>query len=754
MKYFTLIIITLLLLNSCSDKTPYQSEVQADISYPGIHSYFSKRGIGPDYSEKNAALLQGHIQDLINRIESRSADQDEIPKHDQEKLDYLTKALELVGASLNPAAPEKDKVAGYHIARRVIYGLLSVDAEEELPRWRERINDFFGALVTFKRFVFKYFLFKVPYKNEKDRLTPVGLSQAKLEAERLVDPNNRENYISREGLAKLSHVEIADLDIGDLHPVWHTKEYIKNHPNSWKDLEQWMEQNLTNRVMSKRDFAREFPNFKYRLASARKVLFFDRLKNSATAPKINTRDAYGIRWKLKWGAEMQPEVVANRLYMKLGGKFTDLVYVNGPKKSELVLILGDPSKAEEKREKECYPLNAEEFDQCLLKSVYKFKLTPYINESGLITEANVDNILADLPHETPEGKRREDLIGRHFVTFNESMIELKPSGFIERGGPAAFSSNGAVEDRVGRGLFLYNMWVWNMDAKDDNNRAVLANNFLNTPGTTYLEFQHDQGVTFGGLLTTGLLNGFGVGTSFMRISKWSGVIRFNQALGYYPRAWRKTTYADALWMANKIVSLTRKDIEEIVAFTKWPDFMQETLVYKLMARRNRIARIFNIQPSDGEWNLKANNFSVDLSTEAHRQAAADKYGLSLATIEEAMQVAGLAETPYIDPIVNNGRIKRCDRSLLIGLLETYRHPAGLSRRVFRFSDHRALRPCGYGYMSWQDQIQDQVQEQQQAQDQDQVQEQAQSQVQDQHQVQEQYQEQVQEQEQEQVQVDL
>lgn len=180
---------------------------------------------------------------------------------------------------------------------------------------------------------------------------------------------------------------------------------------------------ITHHLQKKKHFAPIDPAFQYPLSTAYRVLFFEDMKDTATSAKIKTTDAFGIDWKLKWGAEAQ----------------------------------------------------------------------------------------------------------------TEAMVELKPKAIATRGGPTAFSDTGATEDRVGRGSFLFNMWVWNMDAKDDNNRSVLVEDISGSGETSYLEFQHDLGVTFGGLFATGQINSFTTGNQFMYLNIFSGYMHFNQTLLYYPR---------------------------------------------------------------------------------------------------------------------------------------------------------------------------------------------------------------------------
>ena len=147
-------------------------------------------------------------------------------------------------------------------------------------------------------------------------------------------------------------------------------------------------------------------------------------------------------------------------------------------------------------------------------------------------------------------------------------------------------------------------------------------------------------------------------------------------------------------MAHKLVQLSRADIEEVVAHTLWPDFMREALTYKLIARRNRIAELFHLEvPGSAEV---APDFEVALADEGDRRAAAKRYNIEPAWIEQAMRDAALLDQEFRDRLVVAGQVSDCENTVLIGILQRHLHPSGLADRVKRFfDDGEGDRGCTY-----------------------------------------------------------
>ncbi len=701
----------------------YRARALDDQELPDVADFFREHGIGEEYSLENLRRLDRLVESELTSIAeelseieetlaSGSGDPAQLKKRKKdlkERKAFLKYSGRQLEGALAEEASVKDKISAFYLGKRIIYVVETLKLEDESTDYIERLEGVFGTLGNagkiLKRHLFTDTQLRIQYLAADDLGKPIGREQAAREARFLVDPADPGSFVPAERLARMSPREVAALEIDAEHPVWHTAAYLEEHPDGWRNLEEWLQKRLTKKLEKDHGIEGQHPGFSYRISAARRVLFFDEIKDSSSSPKIKAEDAFGVGWKVKWGDEVQTEVVSNRLWMKLGGKYTDLVYANGRGEEHLVLVLADPAKAEEHRGKDCRPVRYEELASCLKESRYNFNLDPYKLRAGVLSRENIDSILANLPAEALDGYRKEDLLGRHYVTFRESLVEIKPPKSIaRRGGAACFSDLGARRDRVARGLLLFNMWIWNRDAKDDNNRAMLLSD-LDGKKTSYVEMQHDLGASLGGLLSAGTINYLAVEEDFARAGRTgSGLfdwllspkkIFFRQFVLYYPEAWRDTTYADALWMGGKLAALGRADLEKILSHTGWPDFMQKALTYKLLARRNQIAALLHLEVA-GDAELTPLRFEVPLATAEQRRGAADRYGIDVTSIERAMRQAELLDRGFVDRLVVDGQVSDCESTILMGILQRQRHPSGLAERVSRLRDDRTGdRGCEY-----------------------------------------------------------
>ena len=158
-------------------------------------------------------------------------------------------------------------------------------------------------------------------------------------------------------------------------------------------------------------------------------------------------------------------------------------------------------------------------------------------------------------------------------------------------------------------------------------------------------------------------------------------------------------------MVRKIAALTTEDLREVISYSKWPWFMQETLLWKVQAGRDDLVALFRLEKefpfflsdsSHPHRDRTGPNLSLTLKqaistyqlTEAELQMAF-KERVNL-TYEQAMKVLDLPEQ-----LVVNGKIKNCHQSIILPLLEKLRFPSGLSRRLKRGQDHQGLDNCVY-----------------------------------------------------------
>jgi len=384
--------------------------------------------------------------------------------------------------------------------------------------------------------------------------------------------------------------------------------------------------------------------------------------------------------------------------MKLGAKFADLVYANNSGINGVVLILNDS-----KEESSCDHISDfQMLKKCFLKSNYKFDISPYVLEKGFITKKNVNKILVNLSHSGLEQYKAENLIGHGYVTFKESMVEFKSDELMIRKGASPASFLGAKKDRVGRGYLMLAVYLYNIDQKDDNSRTVIAKNFGKDKKDQYFEFTHDFGASMGKPGQSLHINGMRHGKKFMKQgSIFTDDIIIKQMMIWKPKAWKKTTFADAMWMARKILRLSKADLEEVAASTLWPKYMQDAFVQKMRLRRNRIAKVFHMtdELDPNERTLPRLIIKRELKTKSDRESVAKEFNLDVKVIEKILRRNGHLDkdgkTKYTDYLVKNNTVISCHRSLITNLLEKTHFPSGLERRQERAKDDKPLPNCTF-----------------------------------------------------------
>jgi hypothetical protein len=643
-------------------------------------------GVSAEYSDAGMTALIELIRSDVAALKAQAA---AAGSDDRAKLEEMAEAVSGALDQFAKIAASEDKAAksaAFPAAKSMLY---SLRAELQGKRKINAMFVVFGILGNLS--------LKIPYLTPEERSRPLTLDEAKLEAANLEDPATGKLYRDPAELAGLSSEQVSRLDVRSDNYLWYTDSELHRlkaqHKTAWKAMEVRMEERATAALQTP-----------YSLDRARRVLVFEKIRKVASSPKIDTRDLYGQAWKVKWGEEVQTEALANRLYAELGGKFDDLVYANqGPR--DLVLVLN--KRGRDDAGSHCGEIaTLDQLERCLLRSTYKFDITAHVTGHGTLTEEMLhEEPFASLPAD------RKALLGREFVTFNESLVEIEPEAAEFQGlGAGPLSSAGALDDRVKRGLAILSYWIQNKDVKDDNNRGV-----IDRRSGAYFEYMHDMGASLGSLKLSGSPNRLKMGDAFVR--RRGSKVKFTADMLFVPKAFDRATYADAVWMVRKIVELRKEDILAAVAATRWPDFQQEVMASRLIARRNDMARAFDFgAPLHYEVAPKV----VPLSTPADRHAAVVRYGLSIATAGDDGKAVTLLEQFMGEcgiPIDAHGqanfedRVDRqvvpqkgkneevvlatedCEKSVIVTLLERTIHPAGLARRIWRRVDDKPLKQC-------------------------------------------------------------
>jgi len=486
------------------------------------------------------------------------------------------------------------------------------------------------GLKLLKNLVGKSLVLNVP--DVKDPQAPLGVKNATLEAARLFRPGS-DKLVPREELANMSAIEISRLQPAADHPALSGRQPGNNYADFLESL---------TRLIQASDKKLARFNFQY----ARRVVFYDELKEDATSPKIRVKDRFGIKWGLKWGDEVHTDVAMTRLAIDLGASYTDPKFYSGP--GETILVLDSPSKNKEGAVTSFAQLAAN-----LLKSKFEFHADRYLLPAKELVKGNSGEILGHgivdeemLERESIDKK----YLGAAYVLFKECQLSFfNPA--VKRFGGVALSNVGAVEDRVTRSSLVFNTWIKNKDMKDDNSRAALLYNAKTGKFDRMVEFQSDLGCSLGHLKPSGEINSFE--SSFVK--HLINGIGFSMKPLYVPKSWKACTWADARWMALRIASLSRTDLERCFAESGWPLFVQQLAIEKLIARRNELIVPFELG-HDGIKPLPCN---------------------------PALTITVKHEGSEYQPVVNGKIDGSCP---LVKELEAGIHPEGLARVISRKND--------------------------------------------------------------------
>lgn len=529
----------------------------------------------------------------------------------------------------------------------------------------------------------------VPGASKRRQQRPLGLEAAKRESPFLYD-SARARYYPFGELADMTPIEVSELDINPDHPNWYDRQgFAKIRKDPAGHYERFLEEGLTRRL--RREGVLGSGSAGYDMQTARKVLFLDYIFDAATSPKGQASDAFGVTWKLKWGPESSTESVTWQLYQLAGSKITDVVLTNGAGPSAMIMVLMGPEQAASQPEIDSlrYPTSLEEL-LVAVEDFYEFDLTPYIHSHGTITTDNIDRLLQNLPSGGKAEYRRDQLLGRPWVAFRESCIELSTKGVLRRGDGVRLSDELATSDRVARGSFLFDIWVGNRDVKDDNSDAFFildpAGKQIELNG--YREGRHDQGLTLGSLTAAGDVNQFDVGNQFAHRGLF-GKLRFKQSIIYKPETYDTITWSDGRWMARHLAAITDEEIRHAATASLWPDFAQEALVYRLIHRRDRIAELFDLS---GPTTYPVPSMTVPLGTPREIAAAESRYGLPEGVLLAELKRRGKG-SGYVETVLDEGVITSAKKSALVCLLTRHVYPSGLATR-FKMLSKKPPKGCG------------------------------------------------------------
>lgn len=558
---------------------------------------------------------------------------------------YISERLSGIKRNLKNASTKQARELGgsYLYTMRVLYSLKAGLVEQQRSGLLEKIK---SPLIMGIRIMGSPFIIRIPKENPDNK---VGRLKADNEAHGLWE--SKEKRVDRNLIENMTHREVSKLENGH-------NSRIFNSFSKLSGIKRYLALESTIQKMT-RAYAPEYKDFS--IKEAKKVFFFKKVKTTATSPKINVKDKWGLKWKLKWGDEVHTEPFMTRLYVIMGAKYSDLKYYIPKDESILVLQRADKNSDNSnnsdnsKKEKKDKISFLYQLKQALVDSRYNFHVMRYIVPEGLVYDQN-KRALGHGPLTVDDCKRlkisRKNR-GKYYLRFKECSASFY-SPVVKRIGPASFSDLGAQINRTARGSVLFNCMFNNKDCKDDNNRLAIIYNPRTDAYDRVVEYQHDLGCTLGNLKTSGNINAY----KWDFITKFPGHLGFKLRALYYPNAWKMATFADAMWMARKITDIPINAIKWCLKESGWPSYSQALLFEKIMSRRNELIDVFSLD-EEGYQKLPVNK------------------RLTIETVD----INGNKDYP-----VKNGKISSPDDSSIVKKDEAEFHPEGLYEVIPRSKD--------------------------------------------------------------------
>lgn len=674
-----------------------------DIAFDEMERYLEDKGVAGDYTQERYVNMVKLIKELRSRLANegvleepvhvwrekkvrkcavllsyKTCDSmiDKVPTRDLSKNERRTiqKALAVAEGKLQNSENRGSEERAYAmlLTRNILYSMFA-------GRYKDRSMST-GEMADLVLNKGKTHINAVPANHRFKALTH---KDAEKEARFLVDPQSSapDRFLTVADLVGRNHLEIAALDVRDDHHLWYSDRQRAQISHPWQHFEAKVLERANAHLGKKGKIAQG----DYSLQDAQRVVFFDKTKpEGGSHPKIKVRDVHGLGWKLKWGDEFFTEAVANYLYLELGGKYQDLNYTHTPANPVLVIFpQHDPkvnlSASEVKAQNGgCGPIYSfSDLEKCIAANLRKVNVENHVwaMKSGLLTNDEIKSLASHV-------NTNVDLtqwVGHNYALIGEISMELRDGKVLNRLGPMAQSSLGSEDDRAMRGMILMHLWLDNFDAKDSNGESGI---FSDEKGKdSFVQSPTDLGAAFRGSVLQGVgINHFDH-EKFLRHGFFSsGHFSYHRLLVYRPKTADTATFADTLWMARKIVNLPLRVIREAVAVSQMPDFYQETLVYKLVARQRTIAELYGLENDldSAAVALKAPTVRISLRTPEEEWDVATKYGVSLGSLRHLKYEAKLGDD-YVDVVVEAGRVAKCTHSLLINLLEREVYRSGVTR---------------------------------------------------------------------------
>lgn len=176
-----------------------------------------------------------------------------------------------------------------------------------------------------------------------------------------------------------------------------------------------------------------------------------------------------------------------------------------------------------------------------------------------------------------------------YIVLKEALLEGRSEELI-RVGAWSFTQNGHPETREVRALPVFMAWIANNDMKESGQNKIILNK--NSPAEKMFFASGDLGWSFGSFLMPETVSWF----------KWNVIkdvredsVSFNYMTWQYSNLFQHTTWDDARWMVRLIARMSRDQIRSAVVAGKWESGVEKILVEKLVARRNQLVSVFELE---------------------------------------------------------------------------------------------------------------------------------------------------------------
>ncbi|RLA62665.1 MAG: hypothetical protein DRQ89_08815 [Epsilonproteobacteria bacterium] len=283
------------------------------------------------------------------------------------------------------------------------------------------------------------------------------------------------------------------------------------------------------------------------------VFQFKKMVKSEANPKIHVNQVLEngkkIKWKMKFGREVNTEFVASRIMNLVGFYSDEYIYVKSPK---------------------IYFKDQHELDEMI-----NDWLSYYENGNDILPRKFI--------------KERGTDENGVYVIFIEALLEGRPKNVVRLKG-FHLSQMGNWDRREVRAQLLLQAFFNQADVKEAlNNKTKIIKG---KDGWQIQELIHDVGYSFGNQFVPNFPNGYAWSFLERKRNKLKVKFKNNHYIQNGRNPFKAATYADLKWIARYFAQITREQISRIVEHSGWPRPVARLFLEKMTTRRNEIVKAF------------------------------------------------------------------------------------------------------------------------------------------------------------------